>query len=489
MLQTHVEIKISPHSDLYDLLIPADHKLRRLKELVDFGFVMKELKDKYCHDNGRNAYSPVLMFKLLLLKCMFELSDRGVVERASTDLAFKYFLDINPEDNVPDSSSLCFFRRQRLKNENLLDLLIAKSVQIAKEHKLIKGTTMYVDATHTLARNVAKHPMEMINMLLDRALTLIRKQGSFVDDFLSTLPERPQDRKVPSLVAYGIKIAQSVFEHQILKEIDSVVEAARMLEEVCEDVVDHFRVSFDRDARVGHKTRNSSFFGYKTHLAMVSTRIITGATVTAGNADDGSQLPILMDKTQANLGQEYPITEVVGDGAYCCVDNLSNAKERNIEVYAKPTPALYKANDLKDDGFYFNKDAGMYVCPAGHQSISRCKRKRQKGKGNGKIRYLFSAEHCSVCKLKQTCCPKTKFKTYYVPDRTPEQELLMQKALTQEFREKMATRYMIEAKNAELKNVYGYRRANASGIRNMTLQSAMTIFVSNISRIIRLLQG
>jgi hypothetical protein len=41
---------------------------------------------------------------------------------------------------------------------------------------------------------------------------------------------------------------------------------------------------------VGHKTADSSFFGYKTHIAMTEERIITAAVITTGEKSDGKQL-------------------------------------------------------------------------------------------------------------------------------------------------------------------------------------------------------
>ena len=55
---------------------------------------------------------------------IFDLSD--VVDRLRYDLSFKYFLDLAPEDDVLDASTLTRFRRQRLKDMNLLDLLVSK---------------------------------------------------------------------------------------------------------------------------------------------------------------------------------------------------------------------------------------------------------------------------------------------------------------------------------------------------------------------------
>ena len=54
------------------------------------------------------------------------LSDIDLVERARYDLSYKYFLGINPEDDVIDSSSLSKFRKLRLKDSELMDMLIEK---------------------------------------------------------------------------------------------------------------------------------------------------------------------------------------------------------------------------------------------------------------------------------------------------------------------------------------------------------------------------
>ena len=55
MLKQMVQTTLSPYSDLYDLLIPADHILRRFNELVDFSFVYEELENKYCLNDGSVA--------------------------------------------------------------------------------------------------------------------------------------------------------------------------------------------------------------------------------------------------------------------------------------------------------------------------------------------------------------------------------------------------------------------------------------------------
>ena len=58
---------------------------------------------------------------------------------------------------------------------------------------------------------------------------------------------------------------------------------------------------------------------------------------------------------------------------------------------------------------------------------------------------------------------------------------------SQNFRELSRERYKIEAKNAELKNAHGYDRADSYGISAMELQGAVTIFVVNLNRIMKMM--
>lgn len=55
----------------------------------------------------------------------------------------------------------------------------------------------------------------------------------------------------------------------------------------------------------------------------------------------------------------------------------------------------------KEDEFDFNKDAGMYVCRAGHLAIRRA-RQGKKGQGkNQKDTYFYDIEKCKRCPLKE----------------------------------------------------------------------------------------
>lgn len=46
MIEQQQKLILSPYIDIYDLIIPQDNLLRKIKELVDFGFIYDELIDK-----------------------------------------------------------------------------------------------------------------------------------------------------------------------------------------------------------------------------------------------------------------------------------------------------------------------------------------------------------------------------------------------------------------------------------------------------------
>jgi hypothetical protein len=148
MIQRQRSMILSP---FMDIVVPKDNLLRQINELIDFSFVYDELKDNYCLDNGRNAIDSIRMFKYVLLKSIFELSDVDVVER-QYDMSFKCFLQMAPEDPVIEPSSLTKFTKLRLKDLNLLDMLITKTVEISIEKEIVKSKAIIVDATHTKAR-------------------------------------------------------------------------------------------------------------------------------------------------------------------------------------------------------------------------------------------------------------------------------------------------------------------------------------------------
>lgn len=482
MLVQQQKLQLSTYTDLYDLIVPKDNLLRQINELIDFSFIYDELVTKYCSTNGRNAESPIRMFKYLLLKTIYDISDVDVVDRSRFDMSFKYFLEMTPEEDVINPSSLTKFRKLRLKDTDLLNLLIGKTVSIAIEKGIIKSKSIIVDATHSLSRS---NPLSPIEVLRERARQLRKAVYSTDEDWKDRMPKKNEDNDLKHELQYCDKLEKAIESDEVLRSLPKVKEKLNLLKETIEDTQDHYTLSRDPDARIGHKTEDSSFFGFKTHIAMTEERIITAAVVTSGEKGDGPELTELLEASQDN-GIE--VDTIIGDAAYSGKENLKMAAEQEIKIVAKLNPSITQGFRKQENTFGYNKDAGMFVCPAGHMAIRKA---RQGKKDNGKNQaetYYFDVEKCKTCALKNRCYkPESKTKTYSVSIISDKHLEQMDFQQTEYFKEKAKHRYKIEAKNSELKNVHGYGRASSYGITNMQMQGALAIFTVNLKRIVKLM--
>ncbi len=482
MLSTQQKIQFSSYSGLYDIIVPKDNLLRKINDLIDFSFIYEELLEKYCHTNGRTAESPIKMFKYLLLKTIYTVSDVDVVERSRYDMSFKYFLEMAPEEDVINSSSLTKFRKLRLKDMDLLNLLINKTVLIALEKGIIKSKSIIVDATHTHSRS---NPYTALEVLKERSKLLRKAIYQIDEEYKENLPQKNESNDLDQELAYCKELQKILDQDQSMSEIPAVKEKLNLLKETIEDTKEYYLLSKDDEARLGHKSIDSSFFGYKTHLAMTQERIITAAVVTTGEKGDGPQLPQLLSISQQN-GME--VDAIIGDAAYSGKENLQLAKEQNIDIIAKLNPSITQGFRKDEDKFDYNKDAGMFVCPAGHLAIRKARQGKKEQGTNQTETYYFDVEKCKACPFREGCYkPGAKTKTYSVSIKSDLHKDQMAFQETEHYRSKSKERYKIEAKNSELKNVHGYGRADSYGIKNMEMQGAMAIFTVNLKRILKLI--
>ena len=482
MLEQQQKLVLSPYMEIYNLVVPKDNLLRKINELIDFSFVYEELIDKYCLNNGRNAVSPIRMFKYLLLKSIFDLSDVDIVERSKYDMSFKYFLDMAPEEDVINPSSLTKFRKLRLKDINLLDMLINKTVTIALDKGIIKSKSIIVDATHTKARYNQKSPRDILQ---ERSKKLRKSIYEIDESMKEQFPSKNTEDSLEKEIKYCSKLLSVVKEHEEIMNYPKVSEKYNLLEETLQDDIEHLHISEDEDAKTGHKTSDTSFFGYKTHISMTEERIITAATITTGEKNDGKELTVLYEKSKNN-GME--IDTIIGDSAYSEKGNIELAKKEGLKLVAKLNPSVTQGYRKKENEFLFNKDAGMYVCKAGHLAIRKARQGKKGVSANQTDTYYFDIEKCKTCPFKEGCYKEgAKTKSYSVSIKSDIHKSQMSFQESEYFKEKSKERYKIEAKNSELKHRHGYDVASSSGLVGMEMQGAMAIFSVNIKRILKLM--
>ncbi len=479
MLKENVQMKLSQYRNLYDILVPKDNLLRKIKENIDFSFVNPMLKEQYCERFGRPAAEPEMMFKLMFLKKLYDLSDEQLVQNAYVNIAYKYFLDLDPEDGIIDSSLMTKFRKTRI-TQDVLEEMLKETIRQAIDKGIIKSNAIIIDSTHTSA---AARPKSVPQVLRELSKQLRKEIYKSMYDLSEKFPEKPDiTAELGEELEYTYKLLEctgkeiSECENQKIKKIYHRIKSL-----LDTDRIREIRSRNDEDARFGHKTSASTFYGYKNHIAMTEERIITGVEVTSGEASDGKQLETLVEKSKKN---GINVKEVIGDMAYVSKENLEYCGD-NIELIAKSNPVITGLIKNRNDGFEFNKDAGMMQCPAGELAMRVDKTELESG--NTFYRYAFSKKKCKNCPWKESCPAVHKSEnTYSVTVLNERNRARLDFESTEEFNQRLGIRYRIEEKNGELKQAHGLRKADSMGLDAMRIQMFFTAFTVNVKRIVKL---
>ena len=481
MLRDNGQMKLllSPYQGLYDIVVPKDHLLRKIKDNIDFSFVNPMLRKQYCENFGRPAKEPEMMFKLMFLKKLYDLSDERLIGSAQTDMAYKYFLDMDPEDEVIDPSLLTKFRKTRI-TEDVLEEMLKETIRQAIEKKLIKSTSIIVDSTHT---NASVRPKTVTQVLRELSKQLRREIYREMVELAEKFPEKPSaTAELADEIEYTRQLLENVGAEILQSENPPLIELYKRIKELLEtDRIREIRSKDDEDARFGHKTSDSTFYGYKNHFAMTEERIIAGIEVTSGEASDGKQLQALIEKSKKN-GIE--VKEVIGDMAFVSKDNLEYCGDE-ITLIAKSNPVIAGLAAPKNDGFEYNKDAGTMQCPAGELAARADKKELESG--NTFCRYIFSKRKCKDCPLEASCQAVRKSEnTYCVTVLNEQNKARLEFEQTEVFGRRLEIRYRIEEKNAELKQAHGLHIADSTGLEAMRLQTFFTAFAVNVKRMVKL---
>lgn len=481
--------QLSIYAILYNK-IPENHILKLINKAVDFSFITKLLEKSYNKYYGRPAKDPEMMIKLLVLQYLFNLSDEKVIEEASLNIAYLWFLGLNPDDDLPHPSLLAKFRVHRLQGVTL-DEIIVEIVKQCVEKEIIKDTGISIDATHTEANTFKATPERVMKRLAKKIFKTYEKETG------KELPENI-DQNIPNYKEIeDHKEAKQIMKNYLEKEIEKVEKiverdknpkTTKILENAKEILNDPkfieqrgTRSLVDQEARVGHKSKTDHFFGYKTEFTMTTDeRIITAVTVENGAYVDGTNFNRLMELTR-KTGLE--IEEVYGDKAYFRKPILDEINEINAKPYIPVSETTYK---IDEERFSYNKDSDEWFCDEGNTTIRRTHVKRKDGREFYK--YYFEKEKCKSCSKKAECMTgKVKSKILAVGLNTAEFYGYSQEQKCPEFKEKYKKRAAHEWKNGEMKNHHGLGRARGYGLRSMSTQAKLTAIAVNLKRVAAIL--
>jgi transposase len=491
-------------SYLYDRIVPIDHLLRKINQVVDFSFARQILQDRYHPDIGRPAEDPEFMLRLCLLQYLYNDSDRQVVENARLNLAYKYFLGLAVDAEVPDYTTISYFRTQRLGEEKFRSVL-EQIVQQCINKGLVKGKRQIIDSTPIIANITLSSLTGLVRKCRENVLKTIAKQDTRIAESLGLKDLQSAKQVKFASTEAGLqqeveaagKLLDSVTAELIAKKISTTEELKKdlgLLEKAVadrgEDAKDKLLSPVDPDARQGKKT-NNSWPGYKAHIVMEEeTGIITGVETTPANATDGSQLKPML-KEQEEVYSIKP-KELTGDKAYDWGENLESLANNKTIANISLSKQVNRngAGYFTVDDFLYDPENIKLMCPAGHISTS-CYNVILYNYQLNKPGYAFQFKPslCNVCSFKAKCVKNTQGRRVYISYYEPYYRLARERLASEEGKQAYRNRYKIEQKVADLTRYCGLRKCRYRGLDRAEIHTLLAITVCNIKRMVKLLWG
>ena len=112
-----------------DELVPAGDRLRRLDELVDWGFVRAEAAPYYAVEVGRPSIDPIVLVKLMLVGALEGIdSMREVLRVASMRVDVRRFLGYGFSERLPVHQTVSHAQTRRFVDAKLFERLFVRSV-------------------------------------------------------------------------------------------------------------------------------------------------------------------------------------------------------------------------------------------------------------------------------------------------------------------------------------------------------------------------
>ncbi len=486
---------------VYRTVVPGDHYLRRVLQVVPWDDFYELLASFYSEDIGRPPVSPVLMLKFEYLRYHHNLSDREVIVRAKTDLAFRHFLQLPLQWGLPHPSSLCIFRG-RLGTNGFREVF-SRVVHTAREHGVVKDRLRIKDATHVIANIavptalalvaqtrdnllVAAEPFapllvegERVNLEMLREATQTKKPDERLATRLAQLREMlvwvdelAAPENAEKNAAWQRFVAQRDLTHKILDDQEHPHSGDRTLS------------TTDPDARCGK--HGQWFDGYLSDMLIdADSEIITVVNVLPANGDEAADAVELIRQEEAAHGNDVEAMSIDGVGFNGpLLRELEDPAGLNIDTYV-PTPKEGKTDAFTPEDFEEDIQRGVVTCPAGQTS-----KYRHHDDQKQTTKYRFQAAVCRACPLLARCMkqpPKQWGRTVSKTDYQVEHDRARHKTSTPQYAAIRREHPKVERKLGEVMNRHGGRRARYRGCGKVLIQELMACTATNVKRLVRLL--
>ena len=430
-----------------DDLVPADHPVRKISEVLDLRYLYKETRQYYSHE-GKPSIDPVVLFKFYVICYFFGIrSERQLFREVQVNLAYRWYLGYDLDEEIPHHSIMTKSRYRF--PEEVFDRFFKRIVHLCKKSDLISGDYYFMDSSLVRA---------------DAAKSSFKAKLRTEDEFLKQLREEEEKEEDPPKRKYD--------------RFDGEVDPEKMgRRNKSGKVNDRLCSSTDPDAQLARRGGGAATPAYKAHFCVDrKKRVILSVAASKANDDDMTKVAELT--TNALFASGRKALYGVADSKYGGVEALKYLQDQNIQTCIPPRTTNTRAGKYQQTDFKVLGEYEAAECPAGHQTP------RSNTQGYSYV-FRWSKDQCATCRLKKKCTTSKSGRTvvFYKGDHFRRAREVLDSAIGKKLLR--ARQVIMEGVIAEAKTNHLMGRCKYRGLPKFRIQLLLTASVINLKRLLQ----
>ena len=440
-----------------DELVPLDHKVRELEEAIDWNFIYPLVRPLYS-SFGRPSIDPVVLFKMLFINFTFGIhSMRRTCEETKVNLAYRWFLGLSIDDEVPNYSTWSQNYIRRYGNSEVFDEIFKKIIEEAIAYDFVDLDTVFGDGTHRKANaNNRKHENKVVE--------IVKK---YYDDEL--LEEINKDRKAhekkPIKETKDIELAYD-------EETGELIEGKG---------TKSIKVSkTDPESGCFHKGEKQKCFAY-TNLTFCDRHgFVLHNTVAPGNQHDS----VVFHDAYRKLLNTYGdlIHNISLDAGFMTPAICREIIEDGIRAYMPYKRPMTKKGYFKKYEYVYDEKLDIYICP-NNKDLKYTTTNR-----SGYREYKSNPKDCEGCPFLEKCTQSKNHQKVITRHVWEEyREIADENRYTPEWKDIYPLRKeTIERVYADCKEKHGLRFTRLKGLKKNQQESLIIFGCHNLGKLARM---
>lgn len=497
-----------------------------------------EFSPLYCEDNGRPNRSVKTVLGVLLLKEMFDLTDREALEQLEFSLLWHHALCLTPEEAHLPQKTLHNFRARlmayqhgRVMFDSITDRAIQAlgtnvsrqrldSTQVFSNMAVLSRLGLFCETIRVFLRHLnVEHPRLHGRVSPSVVARYVKPEGG--DTAYQDARASERQRRL-SVCARDLYRLCELFKGTEAEAMESYQHLKRLREDQCDVVRKKQRPSRDdddageggvpvvlkdpkdirsdslqspHDPDATYSSRKGK--GYSVQVAETchednDVQMITHVEVTNACASDAqATLPVL----QSLVDRDQQPEQLIADTIYGSGENAVAAERLGTELVSPVAGSKVEIEDASSTVRQltpadFNVDVRgeeSATCPGGHVAVEQI----QSTKNPNRVDLIFDKATCEACPFYDRCPAQASSKTdgYVLTVDLVAANIQRRRRAeaSGELTERYAIRAGIEATNSELKRGHGLGKLRVRGRPRVVLAAYLKALACNLKRMLRVL--